>query len=247
MQVPPQVMERLNQREDSARVIRVDLATRRVDTIAALKNTLDRRTVDTDADGRVLQINNIGDALPRVDEWTMLPDGTVAVVRANDYHIDWVDSEGRRTSTPRMPFDWQRVSEERKRTLVDSTLAVVRERIAPEPNGRGGRGAAGAPGTPPAAPNVAVPQPMEEIPDSVPPFPYGARAAQSDMEGNIWIRTSTMLGGRPVYDIVNRKGDVFDRVQIPAFRTIVGFGPGVVYMAVVETGGAVRLERARIK
>jgi hypothetical protein len=247
MQVPPQVMAGLNKREDSARVIRVDLATRRVDTLAALKNTLDRRTVETDSEGRVLQINNMGDALPQVDEWTMLPDGSVAVVRAKDYHIDWIDSEGRRTSTPRMAFDWQIVSEDRKRALIDSSLVVVRERVAPASDGRGGRGAAGAPGTPPAAPNIAVPQPLNEIPDSVPPFPYGARAVQADREGNIWIRTSTVLNGRPVYDIVNRRGEVFDRVQIPAFRTIVGFGPGVLYMAVVETGGAVRLERARIK
>ena len=32
-----------------------------------------------------------------------------------------------------------------------------------------------------------------------------------------------------------------------AFRTIAGFGPGVVYMAVKDGAGVVHLERARVK
>jgi hypothetical protein len=48
-----------------------------------------------------------------------------------------------------------------------------------------------------------------------------------------------------IYDIVNSKGELVERVQLPAGRTIVGFGPGgVVYLAVREGRGMV-LERAR--
>jgi hypothetical protein len=50
-----------------------------------------------------------------------------------------------------------------------------------------------------------------------------------------------------VYDVVNRKGELVDRLQLPAFRTIAGFGPGVVYMAVTDQAGVVHLERARVK
>jgi hypothetical protein len=50
-----------------------------------------------------------------------------------------------------------------------------------------------------------------------------------------------------VYDVVNRKGELVDRVQLPSFRTIAGFGPGVVYMAVKDEAGIVHLERARVK
>ena len=56
-----------------------------------------------------------------------------------------------------------------------------------------------------------------------------------------------MVQGQPVYDIVNRRGELVDRVQLPAFRTIAGFGPGVVYMAVKDSAGVVLLERARLK
>ena len=38
-----------------------------------------------------------------------------------------------------------------------------------------------------------------------------------------------------------------DRVQLPPFRTIAGFAPGIVYMAVKDSTGVVHLERARVK
>ena len=53
------------------------------------------------------------------------------------------------------------------------------------------------------------------------------------------------MNRRPVYDIVNRRGELFDRVQLPEFRTLAGFGPGVVYMAVKDSTGVVHVERAR--
>ena len=83
------------------------------------------------------------------------------------------------------------------------------------------------------------------MPDYVPPFT--ANAVYADADNNLWIRSSTLVDGRPVYDLVNRSGELFDRVQLPSFRTIVGFGPGVVYMAVQGSSGVVRLERARIR
>jgi len=90
-----------------------------------------------------------------------------------------------------------------------------------------------------------IPLPLDEIADYVPPFAEGA--VRADAEGNVWIRTSTMKGDRPVYDVANRKGEIIDRVQLPAFRTIAGFGPGVVYLAVKEATGGVKLERVRIR
>jgi hypothetical protein len=36
-------------------------------------------------------------------------------------------------------------------------------------------------------------------------------------------------------------------VQLPAFRTLAGFGKGVVYLAVRDAAGVVHLERARVR
>jgi hypothetical protein len=53
--------------------------------------------------------------------------------------------------------------------------------------------------------------------------------------------------GVSVYDVINGKGELIDRVLVPAGRVIVGFGVGgVVYMGVRENAGA-RLEQGRRK
>ena len=48
---------------------------------------------------------------PTPDDWAILSDGSLAIVRPNDYHIDWVYPDGRRVSTPKMPFDWRRLTD----------------------------------------------------------------------------------------------------------------------------------------
>jgi hypothetical protein len=84
-----------------------------------------------------------------------------------------------------------------------------------------------------------------ELPDYKPAFVPGSTRADTD--GNLWIRTSQNVGGVPVYNVINRKGELIDRVQLPKNRVLVGFGPGgVVYLAVRE-GTTAHLEKARVK
>ena len=64
---------------------------------------------------------------------------------------------------------------------------------------------------------------------------------RADLDGNLWIRTSSVRSGGvsgPIYDVVNRKGELVDRLQIPAGRQIIGFGRGgVVYMSATDEKG----------
>jgi len=93
-------------------------------------------------------------------------------------------------------------------------------------------------------PNVVKAE-LADVPDYRPAFGQGA--VRADREGNLWIRTSTMIDGRPVYDIVNSRGELVDRVQLPRNRTIAGFGNGVVYLGVRDENGVTHLEKARIR
>jgi hypothetical protein len=87
--------------------------------------------------------------------------------------------------------------------------------------------------------------PPSDLPDYAPPFAPGA--ARGDMEGNLWIRTSKVVSGGSEYDVINTKGEIVDRVLMPAGRVIAGFGrDGVVYMGVREEKG-VRLEMAKVR
>ena len=73
--------------------------------------------------------------------------------------------------------------------------------------------------------------PYTALPDYKPPF--SANAMRADADGNLWIRVNQMkpVPGTYHYDIVNRQGELIDRLQIPTARAIVGFGPGnIVYL-----------------
>lgn len=97
--------------------------------------------------------------------------------------------------------------------------------------------------------NISIP-PLQfvnpsDLPDYAPPFTAGS--VRGDMDGNVWIRTTNTFSGGSVYDIVNGKGELTDRVLLPPGRVIAGFGKGVVYMGVREGAAGVRLEVAPIR
>jgi hypothetical protein len=50
-----------------------------------------------------------------------------------------------------------------------------------------------------------------------------------------------------VYDVINRKGELVERVQIPVGRTITGFGAGGVVYLTTRDGMTTKLEKATVK
>lgn len=242
----PTAFARFNMHVDSAWLVRVDPTSRTLDSVAVLRIPKLDRKLKTDDNGGLISIVTTYDPLPVVDDWTVLRDGTIAVVRGRDYHIDWLDRGGKWSSSPKLPFDWLKLDDARKQALIDSTVA--RWQAQNDQIMRGGRGGGGPP--PNFAPMIAAPAALESLPTYAPAFATlqsGGSPVSADADGNVWIRTTVIIDGRPVYDVVNRRGEMIDRIQLPAFRTIAGFGPGVIYMAVKDAAGAVHLERARIR
>jgi hypothetical protein len=251
---------------DSSFIVRMDLAARTLDTVAPFKTVKINQVIGRDEDGNMTSMKVTPDILPVVDDWTVCTDGTIAVVRGRDYHVDWLGADGKWRSTPKMPFDWQHLDDAQKTALIDSSLTAIKARRdsmgaiiasrgampAGAAGGRGevaavggrGRGGGDGSGSPPPQLIDGRPAPSD-LPDYRPAFLRGSTRA--DAEGHLWIRTTTLVKGQPVFDVVNRQGTIVDRVQLPPFRTIAGFGPGAIYMAVKDAAGTVHLERARIK
>jgi len=263
---------------DSAAIFRIDLTTRKIDTVAYIKTPKIKMNTTQDTNGGVRMVSEIN-PLPVVDEWALVSDGSVAIVRGRDYHIDWVNADGSRTSSPKIPFEWQRLSDEDKVAFIDSVKAA-RERMganAPQiatagggnqarnapppgmdagpqvmifrgPPGEGGRPNAGgaATGTANVTPQLNFVAPSE-LPDYKPVFLNGF--VRADLDGNVWVRTiptKPMTGG-PVYDVVNRKGELIERVQVPVNRSITAFGPGGVVYLTTRDGMTTKLEKATIR
>ncbi len=266
---------------DSLPIVRIDLGTRKVDTLAFVKIQRNRMCMSQDANGRTSMSSTLH-PLQVVDDWAVASDGAVALVRGQDYHIDWIRGDGSMSSTAKVPFQWRHMSDSDKVAFIDSTKAAMEKLraqavaragtnggnvplVAPPDGGAGlaaggavfirmgelvaagdgprprNQDAGGAPG------NFTIP-PLQfvepsELPDYAPPFTAGA--VRADRDGNLWIRTTNSLNGGPVYDIVDGKGELIDRVQLPPGRVIAGFAPGgVVYMGFRDGAGA-RLEQAR--
>lgn len=114
----------------------------------------------------------------------------------------------------------------------------------------GGADIGGGPGGRPmqiSAPKIEFP-PLSEIADYYPAIRPGA--AKADLEGNIWILTTTTAqstGGELVYDVINKKGELFQRVRLPAGRSVAGFGKGgVVYLQSGDRTAGFILERTNL-
>jgi len=244
---------------DSGFLVRVDLETRASDTLTAIKLEWEKQRIRLDEQGYVQAIERVRMPYPYVDAWAVLIDGSLAVVRGRDYHIDWLGTDGRWSASPKLTFDWRRVDDARKLAVIDSSARAeqaiderLNTRSAARPGGGGGGrggGGGGGGGARPGRGGTPIPEvtaraDVSDVPDYERPFEEGGAIADAD--DHLWIRTTAMADGRPVYDVVDRRGELVDRVQLPAFRTIAGFGPGVAYTAVKDPAGLVHLERIRI-
>ena len=253
---------------DSAPILRGNFNTRSADTVAWLRIPKMRITVTPIAGGGVT-LSPVVNPLANIDDWTTLPDGTIAVLRGQDYHIEWFYNDGTHSSSPKMPFDWKRITDEEKAAIVDSAKrAVVRAaQISADENGGHGAAAGGhgmtivpingndgspAPqatmGNNAAIPAIAEVAPVSDLPDYMPPV-LRSGLMKADAEGNVWIlpSTSAQAGDGLLYDVVNRKGELFQRVRLPEGRALEGFGAnGAIYLT-LHQGNTVFLERARIQ
>ncbi|HEX7939976.1 MAG TPA: hypothetical protein VF483_13390 [Gemmatimonadaceae bacterium] len=337
---------------DSNLIVALDLETRKVDTLGAIRTPKVEYIVKMNANGG-FNINTRMNPTPTIDEWAVLPDGSVAFVRGIDYRVEYRSPDGQWTSTPKVPYDWQPFPDSMKKKFVDSIETNERRNArnayvtsmvrwvntykrkyppnfaAPDgyrpPNGFGkdwampsnvkfpdkyiyackpdeepamimpdGTVAAkvateqdkraanmevmvqsmgitlpagfqmpqGGPGTPSCIPQPIpnlnqIPNPptprevnvigYSELADFKPPF--NQSAVRADLDGNLWIRINmprTTPGG-PIYDVVNKSGQIVDRIQIPQSYTLVGFGRGkVVFVAMRDATGA-HLARVRMK
>jgi hypothetical protein len=222
---------------DTFPLVRADFDTRSVDTIAVLRIGTSMRSTSQIDNGRVT-LRSVRYAYPTIDVWTMLGDGTVAIVRGSDYHVDWIRPDGSRSATPKMPFDWRRLTDDDKARITDSLQVMTARMVAREDSMRRAAGAGTSSIT-----RIQEVAPANELPDYYPPVRDGA--ARPDADGNLWVlpTTSASARGGLLYDVVNRKGQILERVQLPGECALAGFAKDRrVFLICTSTS----LERRRI-
>jgi hypothetical protein len=185
---------------DSAPLLRVARGNVAEETLGHVR-LAPRRIATQGANGKLTSVSITIPPYPAQDAWQVFADGAVALVRVRDYRVDWVLPDGRRVVGP----------------ALQAAPIRITQRDRDEWVARSGRGRAAA--APPAA----------DWPEFKPPFPSSGVLAGSD--GRVWVERHAPAGEtRTRYDVVDRRGNIAMKVEVPNNGRIVGFGPGSIYV-----------------
>ncbi|MEP6836016.1 MAG: hypothetical protein ABJB74_21680, partial [Gemmatimonas sp.] len=230
---------------DSAPILRANLDTRTTDTILSVKVRRNMTIVPSIGSDGTASLDQLQEVITTVDDYAILSDGSIAIVRGQDYHVDVLRPDGTKFSGAKLPFDFKRMTDDDKQKMIDSARAAADKRRADA------RAANGTLNRPPTAPGVAAPQtkyvPIKDMPDYYPPIRIGSSIP--DCDGNLWILPTTSAqsnNGELVYDVVDNRGAFKYRVRMPPGRSVTGCAPnGVVFLISKDARGWL-LERSRI-
>lgn len=219
---------------DSSGIRRVDRRTGKVDTIGAISRQVVSPLLDPPSSGNAStsQVARAGGPLPpfaSVDQWAVLPDGTVAVVSVRPYRVTFYRANGARVEGAVIPFQPVRMSAALKTRWRERRNQPVSTIMS----GADGRMSAGR-----RTPRFTEPTAW---PDVLPPFLSNAVHVASD--GTLWIeRTYDATGGQQ-FDVIDASGTLTKRVTLPLNTRLVGFGARAIYTVRIDDDDLEYLQR----
>jgi hypothetical protein len=161
-----------------------------------------------------------------VDDWVMMPDGTLAIIRGADLHIDWIAPDGKRRSTPRIAYERRPVTGSdraaylRRGRLIDSMQVMPR--------------------------GMTV---VQTAPDSFPAFkpPFTMRSAMASPDGTIWLPAKIISPDKPDgFHIIGPDGRVREHIHLAKGEHLVGLGKHGIYVAITKGPRDDRLARVSL-
>ncbi len=226
---------------DSAPVMRFDRATSRSDTVAWVRLAKANTQVSGGGGNMRVMVGGANPLVPR-DDWAVLPDGRVAVVRSPEYRLDVYGPN--RTVKAGAPVTYDKirvdnavkkeVEEQRKRAAAGGIRMMVTD------NGSGPQRSVSMGG----GGNVDLP-PLTDWPEFMPPFL--SNAATTRPNGEVWVLRTNKPGDTvPLYDVFDATGRVIGRVALPAKARLIGFGNGSVYLIRLDSDDLQYLQRYRL-
>jgi hypothetical protein len=212
---------------DSVPVVRYDMITQVHDTIAMVN--VARPNVGTS--GNTAAVIGVPRPFAPTDDWAVMGDGTLVVVRVSDFHVEIIAPGAPRVTGPPVPFTSQPVTEADKQAYLERVKGVT-------PTFRSSNG---EPVTPPA--NFRLPDPVW---DAVkPPFPSGG--TRVTLDGRIWVQRSGAPDAPPQFEIFDRNGRRTGTATFPKRTRLVGFGANSAYAIRTDDDGLQYLQRYKLR
>lgn len=217
---------------DSAPILRWNVATGVIDTVASLR--LPRLEGGGTGDGGFVFMMQ---PMPAADDWSVERGGWVGIARVSPYAAEWIGPEGRTIRGTAMAYTPVPVVEEDK---VEWQQEMQQGGPAISiPLGDGGGDAPPPPDEPPPG------MPELKWPSHKPPFLERSVIASPDRR--LWILRTRRAGDQDVrYDVIDSSGTLVERVKLKPRSRIAGFGAASVYVSRTDDDGLQWLERYRI-
>jgi hypothetical protein len=173
------------------------------------------------------------------DAWAVAPDGRIAVVRAGDYHVEWLEAGGNVRRGPSYAYPTVAVTEADKRAFVVAFLQ------SSPMSGRGEDGGLGhTPGEFQTAEHITQGIRTNEFAERHPYFRGGG--AWIAPNGMVWVERSVAAARNPVLDVFDAAGRLVRQATLPVGRRVVGLGRDVLYAVAADADGLETLERYRL-
>ena len=168
------------------------------------------------------------------DGWSVGPDGSVAVVRAGDYHVDWVRPDGSVVSGSPVPFDPVPVEAADKEAWAEDLAANGMMMMVSNENGQMNASMRRGGGRTPGVDGFAWPE--------VKP-PFAPESVRVDPAGYVWVERHVPAGDSPVLDVFDGEGNQVASLAIPVRSSLRAFGDGTLYLTRRDDLGFQWLER----
>ena len=181
------------------------------------------------------------------DSWGVAPDGSVAVARAADYHLEWISSDGSVRNGVPVAWDAVPVGQAEKEAWVrEQSSRTVQTATFVTGGGGGASPSAGMTGA--AARAMTFGGASEDVddyewPETLPAFTGNILI---DPEGRAWLRRHQSVGAPFLYDIFTPDAEPAATVEIAEGHTVMGFGDGVVYATFRDEVDLVYIARYRL-
>jgi len=218
---------------DSVPVVRYDRGTKKTDSLAWVR--VPKNNVQTSGTSGNMQVRvGIANPFQPRDEWAVLPDGRIAVLRSPEYRVDWYGPSGKSSGTP-IPYEKLKLTEAHKAQWREARKQQTTMMVTMNNGQRSVRT-----GPPPAD----LPDPGN-WPELLPPFIDNAVFVAPN--GMIWVnRTRGATDDTPNFDVIDPTGKVAMRVELPAKTRLVGIGSGTVYATRTDEDDLQYLQRYRL-
>jgi hypothetical protein len=179
------------------------------------------------------------------DDWAVGPDGSIAVVRANGFSVNWYRPDGERVTGPTYTVETYPVGEvEKEEEMEEMTRGAMFTTVAVGEGGVQSRQMARGlpPGVRPGIDDF-------EWPAVLPLFrPNGTLVSP---RGEVWVQRIMPRSRAPRYEVFDGAGLRLGFVELPPGGKVIGFGThpeteGLVYLVRADEVGLIWLERYRV-